>query len=119
MKLTDFENEQALDLLADIIEPAAMIMGDAKVKEMVDSRKPVLLIASYILKNHKKQVIKIEAIMHGKTPETVRFNTATLIKDVVDIFNDSELVDLFTSQGQMKQEGSSGSATENITVDGQ
>ena len=36
MKLSDYEGEQALDVLADLIEPAMEIMAD---KEMADREK--------------------------------------------------------------------------------
>lgn len=113
MKLREFENEQALDLLADIIEPIARIMADDKIEKMVKAKKPVLIIASHILKNNKRDVIEIVAMMNGADPATFKFNTVTLLKDVVEIMDDPDIISLFTSQGQMTEEGSSGSATEN------
>lgn len=113
MKLSDFENEEALDLLADIIEPAARIMGDKNVEMMTKSKKPALVIAGYALKNHKDSVIEIVAALHREDPTKVRFNTASLLKDLLDILNDRELLDLFTSQGQTTEGEPSGSATVN------
>ena len=113
MKLREFENEQALDLLADIIEPIARIMADKKVEKMVKAKKPVLVIASHILKNNKKDVIEIVATMNGADPATFKFNTVTLLKDIVDIMSDPDIVSLFTSQSQMTDSVPSGSATEN------
>lgn len=113
MKLREFENEQALDLLADIIEPIAHIMADDKVEKMVKAKKPVLIIASHILKNNKKDVIEIVAMMNGADPTTFRFNTVTLLKDIVEIMNDPDIISLFTLQGQTTDSESSGSATVN------
>ena len=39
MKLSEITGEAALDLLADIIEPAAEIMSDPKVKELFEKNK--------------------------------------------------------------------------------
>lgn len=115
MRLSDFENEAALDLLADIIEPAAEIMADKKVEMMTRSGKPVILVATYILKNHKKPAIEIIAALHGEKPETVRFNAITLLHDLVDLINEPMVRDLFTSQGQNTDAKRSGSAMANTT----
>ena len=115
MRISDFENEEALDLLADIIEPAAQIMADEKVAEMVRAEKPALIIAPYILRNHKKSTMEIVASLHKTTPDKVRFNAVTLLSDLLDIINDPEVMGLFTSQGQIMQDNVSGSATENTT----
>ena len=119
MKLREFENEQALDLLADIIEPIARIMADKKVEKMVKAKKPVLVIASHILKNNKKDVIEIVATMNGADPATFKFNTVTLLKDIVDIMSDPDIVSLFTSQSQMTDSEPSGSATVSTGADEQ
>ena len=114
MRITDFENEEALDLLADIIEPAAYIMADKKVPELF-KEKPPIFTAGYILKNHKKSAIEIIAALHKESPEKIRFNAVTLLSDVIDLINDPVVKDLFTSQGQNMDEESSGSATESTT----
>ena len=113
MKLTEIENEQALDFLADVIDPIAKIMSDEKVEKMNKAQKPVLTMASYILKSHKKEVIEIVAMMHGENPATYRFNTVSLLHDVVDVLNDPDVLSLFSLQGQMMEDEHSGSATEN------
>lgn len=115
MKLSDFENEDALDLLAAIIEPAAEIMGDPKVVQLY-KEKPMLFVVAEILKNHKKSAMEIVAAMHGKEPDECKFNVITLTKDVLDILNDPEILQVFSSQSQMTDEKPSGSATES-TVD--
>ena len=113
MRISDYENEEALDLLADLIEPAAMIMSDKKVEGMVKSKKPALLIAPYILKNHKKSAIEIVAALHREDPARVKFNAVSLLNDLLDIINDPQMAELFTLQSQNPQDIVSGSATEN------
>lgn len=112
MRLTDYENEEALELLADIIEPAAVIMSDKKVSDMVQSGTPVLIIAPYILREHKKEVVEVVAGVHRESPATYKFNAVSLLSDLLDIINDPELISLFTSQGQNLQDTNSGSAME-------
>ena len=111
MRLSDYENEEALDLLADLIEPAARIMKDKKVEAMVRAKEPGISIAVYILKNHKESAIEIVASLHRETPETYSFNALSLVNDILDILNDPEIENLFSSQEQTST--SSGSATEN------
>ena len=118
MKISDFENEAALDLLADIIDPAATIMADKEVEKLYKDGKPAMVIAAYILKHHKKSAIEIIAALHQESPDKVKFNAVTLMWDVVDIINDPLMRDLFTSQGQSTPSGNSGSATENTPEDG-
>ena len=114
MRLSDFENEDALDLLADIIEPASEIMGDGKIAKMFREWKPPLLICAEILRHHKKSAVEIIAAMHKESPDTIRFNAITLAKDVLDLLNDPAVQMVFTSQSQESENKSSGSATENI-----
>ena len=115
MRLSDFENEDALDLLANIIEPAAEIMSDQKVVQIY-KEKPMLFMVAEILRHHKHSAIEIVAAMHGKKPDEYKFNVITLTNDVLEILNDPEIQQVFSSQSQMSDEKPSGSATES-TVD--
>ena len=113
MRISEFENDEALDLLADIMDPLSDIMGNEIVSKMVEAKKPTLVIARYVLKNHKKSVIEIVALLNKTTPDKVKFNVIGLIKDIVNLITDLEGVGLFTLQGQNLGDGSSGSVTEN------
>lgn len=99
MRLSDIKNEQALDTLADIIEPTADILADENIKEMFRTESKLKLVA-YIIKNHKQSVIEILARLDGQDPETYTFTLLSLPKKVLELLNDPELVDLFTSQAQ-------------------
>lgn len=111
MKISDLQNEDALDLLANIIEPAAEIMNDPQVVKLART-KPLIFTVREILKNHKKSAIEIVAAMHGKEPGEVKFNALTLAKDVLEILNDPEMQAVFISASQTTDGTSSGSATE-------
>ena len=103
MRLSDIKNEQALDTLADILEPASEILADEQVKEITKSGQPKLKLAGYIIKNHKKAVIEILARLDGCDPANYSFTLLSLPKKVMEILTDPELADLFTSQGQEKE----------------
>lgn len=118
MRLSDFENEDALDLLADIIEPASEIMSDPKIVSIYNSGKPKLFLVAEILRNHKKPAIEIIAAMHKEDPSKVRFNAITLANDVLEILNDPQIQTVFSSQSQMLGGTSSGSAMANTEGSG-
>ena len=99
MRLSDVENEQALDTLAEIIEPVATILADESVKEIFRN-EPKLKLVAYIIKNHKREVIEILARLDGADPAEYRFNLVTLPKKVLELLNDPGLADLFTLQAQ-------------------
>lgn len=97
MKLTDIQNEQALDVLADIIEPTAEILADEEVQRIYKS-EPKLKLATYIIRNYKKNIIEIMARLDGADPAEYKFNLLTLPKKLLELLNDPDLADLFTLQ---------------------
>ena len=117
MRLSDFENEDALDLLADIIEPMSEIMSDQNIVKTYKSGKPMMFTVAEILRTHKQSTIEIVAAMHKEKPEKIKFNVITLTKDILDILNDTQIQQVFTLQSQTQENNSSGSATESTGED--
>lgn len=115
-KLSEFRGAEALDVLADLIEPATEFMSDKEVVLLLRDRSTILSGASLILKKHPKAILRIMARLEGADPETYNPSLVALPKMLVELFNDPELIDLFTSQGQSEAQTNSGSATENIEV---
>lgn len=115
MRLSDYENEEAVEVLADMIEPAAIIMADPRVAEMFNSGKPKILLVKYALKEHKKSVVELIAALHRQKPKELKFTMISLIKDLLDIMNDPELQSVFTLQGQETEGEHSGAVTETTT----
>ena len=114
MKLSEIRGEAAIELLGDMLTPATEIMADPKVSSAVESGKPKLVIATTILKNHAKSILTILALLNQEDPETYNPSLLALPKMVMDLLEDEELMDLFRSQGQLKEDESSASASENI-----
>ena len=51
MNLSDYKGEDAIDMLADLFEPAAYIMADKEVAEIARSGKPTIKLIKPMLKN--------------------------------------------------------------------
>lgn len=114
-KLSEYKGEEAIDLLADLIDPASEIMADEEIAEMLQQRK-ILAAVKPILKNHKQAVIAILAALHGQTADDYdkkQINLFTIPKLLLAILNDPELINLFSFAEQTEGVTSSGSASEN------
>lgn len=111
MKLSEYQGEAALDLLANLIEPAGEIMSDKEIGEVFkENRFKAIGLA---IKNHKKTLIQIMATMDGVPVDEYKCNVFTLPVKILELLNAPELVQLFPSQGQTGDANSSGSASEN------
>ena len=120
MKISEFKNEEAIELLADIIEPTAAILGDAEIRKLMISVKngkitKIKAIAN-ALRLHKKEIIEILARLDGQDPKKYSCNVITIPQKILEIINDEELADFFGLQVQMMESESSGLATETTEV---
>lgn len=113
MIVTELKNEEALDLLADIIDPVAAIMQDEGfVKLARDKTTKKIQLVKYMLKNHASHIVEIFAICEGVPVSEYKGTILSMTKGLLDMLNNKELVDFFTSQGLLKGILSSGPATE-------
>lgn len=118
MRLSDYKGEEALDVLADIIEPLANIITDEEIQKMAKQENtPVLAMVKPAIKNHKKDLIAILARLENQPVEEYEktMSLFTLPKQVLELLNDPEVQSLFQSQGksEITSLASSSSATEN------
>ena len=114
-RLSEYRGEEAIDLLAELIDPAMEIMGDEEIRDMLAQRK-IGAAVKPILKAHKNAVIAILAILNGQTAENYdrkQINVFTIPKLLLEILNDPELISLFSFAEQKEGVISSGSASEN------
>ena len=111
MKLSEYQGEAALDILADLIEPAGEIMSDKEIGEVFkENRFKAIGLA---IKNHKKAVMQIMATMDGVPVDEYKCNVFSLPVKILELLNDPEMIRLFRYQGQTGDANSSGSASEN------
>ena len=114
-KLSEYKNEEALDVLADLIDPVVEILADKGISKLQKIKVPKLKLAQYIIKNHKESVLKILARLNDTPYEEFECNVFTLPMQILELLNDEELINFFNSQGQTVE--TSGSATEATQVE--
>lgn len=98
MKLSEIKGERALDILADLIDPVADIFGDKEIMTALQSGKAPAKAIKLALKNHKRSVIDMMAAIDGEDPETYEPSLFVLPKRLLDLLNDPEVQQLFSSQ---------------------
>lgn len=112
-KLSEYRDEEALDLLADLLEPAETIFSDKDVQSA--NSKSMWKAVKVAIKKHKKEVMEIMATLDGVPVEDLHINVLSLPIKVMEVISDKDLVNFFVSQGQNMESTSSGSVTENTS----
>lgn len=114
-KLSDYKDEEAIELWADLIDPIVSMFDKTLIANM--KGKPPLIIAKEMVKTHPKEVSEI-LLRIDPTPIDGMNVVMRLVTLLSDIGNNEEMTSFFgfALQGQSESEFS-GSATEN-TGDG-
>lgn len=117
MKLSDYKNEDALDLLADLLQPVSEIMTDQELKKLaLQPKADTFKIAQHVLKNHKKNVIAIFARIDGKEVKDYSATITEMFSQLLEIINDKTILDFFASQVPKNDGASFGPVTANIAA---
>lgn len=98
-KLSEYRDEEALDLMADLLEPFVTIFGDEAFAKEYRAGK-TLQAVKVAIKGHKREVMEILAIMDGVPVEEYHCDIFSLPLRLLDILNDEKLQTVFTSQVQ-------------------
>ncbi len=94
-KLSEIKGEEALDVLAEIIEPAAEIFTDENVKNALKAENNKAKAAKIILKDHNKAVLTLMAALEAVPVEEYQPTLFALPSLILGILNDPELNSLF------------------------
>lgn len=111
-KLSEYKDEEALDMLADLIDPVINIFGDEDVANYYRGGVKIKAV-QVAIKKHKEDVINMLAILEGVPREEYHCNLLTLPKILLNIFNDPELASFFDAQSEKDSETPSGSVMVN------
>lgn len=98
-KLSEYKDEEALDILADLIEPVVRVFSDETIINALRGGNRPAAIKNAI-KSHKQDVMEILAILEGVPVAEYHCNVLTLPAKLIELLNDDELMRLFTSQAQ-------------------
>lgn len=115
MKLSEIKGDNALDVLADLIDPVCEILVDKDIETAYNSGDRMRAI-KLGLKKHKRAVTTILALLNEEDPKTYKPALLMLPKMLMDVLNDEELMGLFSSQTQTEKT-SFGDATENTEAE--
>jgi len=113
MKLSDIRGEEALDALADLIDPMTEIFGDEEVVKSWRGGGKQIDIIKMILRKHKKSVLTALAILDGEDPKDYNPSMLSIPIKILALLNDPDVIALFPSQSPTSQEISSGRASGN------
>ena len=94
MKLSEIKGDDAIDIVAEMIDPVTEILADEEIVSAYRSGKPDLLLIKMVLKNHKKAIKTILALLNGENPETYEPNILVLPFMIKDLISDEEFMSL-------------------------
>jgi hypothetical protein len=100
-KLLEYKNEEALEILADIIEPISKIASDKRIR--VAFKESKITAIKVLLKHHNSALIDILAVYEGVPREEFSANAVQIIAKALSLFNDKEIMSVFTSLGQNEE----------------
>ena len=113
MRLSEFKKEKAIEVVANLLIPIGNIVANPANEEAKDGG--VLKFASEMLKNNTKDAIEILAILADEPVESYTCTGVTVLKDMLNVLSDPDLLELFGLQSQTQT--SAGSALTSSEVE--
>lgn len=104
MRLSEFRDEQGVEVVAKLLVPIAKIVSNEKnakaQKEANEGKGSTLDFVSALLQNNPRDVMDMLAILDGKDPNEYHCSAATVLVDALHMMSDHELLMLFGLQRQ-------------------
>lgn len=101
-KFNELTNEEALDKLADLIEPLTAILTNEDVRSA--ARKSKLHGVQAALKNCGHEVIQALALYNGVPAEQYECNGMAIVAQVMEFISNPDLQAVFSSLGQTTED---------------
>lgn len=115
-KLQDVKGEEALDVLADVLDYAVQLVKNDKIREAIENKgiRHIETVKT-LIKEGKREIISIMAVIDGKSYDEFveSLDLLTLPVMLYETFNDEALQAVFQSQVQTVGVTDSTLATEN------
>ena len=108
MKLSEFKDEKAIEVVAKLLVPIGNIAKNRNTAAAKGGTK--LEFASAMLQNNPSEVKDMLAILADRDPAEYHCSAASVLVDLLDMLNDPELMQLFGLRSETP--ASSGSASE-------
>lgn len=117
--LSKIRGADALDLIAEVIEPASAIFGDDEIREMLKNGDKKATIIKIVCKKYNSELLSILAICNGKNVNEFNPTAIEIIAQAGILFGEvmKDVTPIFTSAGQTTDEPSSTSPTTITTAD--
>lgn len=116
MRLSEFKDEKALEVVAALLEPIGRIAANKENAAARGEGKSLMDFVKAILKNNAADVMELLAVLDDQDPAEYHCSAATVLRDVFNMVSDPELLALFGFQRQTP--ASSGSALANTEAPG-
>lgn len=116
-KLSDYKGEEAIELWANILDPAVEIVGDKKINAMIRAKFPVIVVAREAIKLHPKEVCNLLLAIDPTPIDGINILTR-LLSVVNEIGQDENIKSFFGSSAENTEENASGSAMESTEEEG-
>lgn len=116
MKLSEFKGEEAMLLLAELIDPAAEIIKDERIKSIRANNGQMSDLIKILLKDHSKPVLRILALLNRENPETYSPSLIELPTMLIELMKDEDLMAVFHLRGLKEVGEPLTSASENTEV---
>ncbi len=94
-KLNEYHDEEALDLLADLVEPVAELVADKEFAKAFDTNKAAAVRIA--IKAHKPTVMQILARLDGVPLEEYHCDLFTIPARLIELISDPSLLAVFSS----------------------
>lgn len=112
-KILDARGEEALDVLADLLDPVTEIAQDDEISAMMRGGKAtVAQLAAAVLRKHKPAVIRIMAVDDGKTAEEEGkfLSVATIPLRLMAILNNPAIKEMLFGAAETSESADGSSA---------
>lgn len=92
-KFSEIKGQEAIDVLAEILEPIINIVNDEEVRQGMETN--VARSASIALKKHKKEVWHILAVIDGVEDDKLEIDLLTLPTALIELLSEPVVQELF------------------------
>ncbi len=94
MKITEITGVKAIETIGLLLNPVTAISQDPKTKELYKNDSTMNLI-QYIMIEHAEDIHEILALLNGKTVAEYQPNALEMYKEINELMNDEEIMNLF------------------------